>query len=209
MKISEQTCGGFVELLASNEPAPGGGGAAALCGAIGTALSNMVGSLTLGKKKYADVEEEIKAMKSECDQLQMELLELIDGDAESFRPLAAAYGLPANTEEEKLHKSQVLEKCSKDACHVPLAIMQKCCRAIELAERFAAIGSKLAVSDAGCSAVILSGALKAASLNIYINTKGLQDEAFALEMNQKVDQMLEEYGSRAEMVFENVRERVR
>lgn len=206
MKILERTCEEFIAVLASKEPAPGGGGAAALCGAVGTALGNMVGSLTVGKKKYADVEDEIRQMKQQCDQLQDELMHLAEEDARAFEPLARAYGLPAQTEEEKAVKQQVLEECSRDAASVPLQIMRKCCSAIELADRFSQIGSRLAISDAGCAASILRGALEAASLNIYINTRGMQDREYADQINRQADEMLAEYAALAESVFERVRQ---
>ena len=198
--------GEFVEVLASAEPVPGGGGAAALCAAVGTALGNMVGSLTVGKKKYADVEDEFRAMMKRCDGLQKDLLELADEDARVFTPLAEAYGLPAVTEQEKEHKSQVLERCSKAACEVPLRIMHTCCDAIDLAETFAVKGSRLAVSDAGCAAAILEGALKAASLNVFINTKSIKDREFADRVNDEALQMLHLYGAKASTVFLTVQQ---
>ena len=94
MDMTNESCRKFVEVLASNAPTPGGGGAAALVGAVGTALGNMVGSLTVGKKKYADVEEEILALKAKCDALQTELLDQVAADAVGFEPLAKAYGIP-------------------------------------------------------------------------------------------------------------------
>ena len=206
MKITDNTCRDFVTVLASKAPVPGGGGSAALCGAVGTALGNMVGSLTVGKKKYADVEEEILSLKARCDALQEELLDLAEQDAEVFRPLSEAYRLPSDTEEEKQYKADRLEQCSKDACMVPLSIMRKCCEAIELVEIFAEKGSRLAVSDAGCGAAILRGALQAASLNIFINTKGLADRTFADDMNAQANEMLTVYTARAEQIFETVRQ---
>lgn len=206
--MMNKSCRDFVEVLASKEPVPGGGGAAALCGAIGTALGNMVGSLTVGKKKYADVEQEILQMKERCDQLQSDLLNLAEEDARVFRPLSDAYRLPSNTDEEKQIKAQALEKCSKDACMVPLDIMQRCCDAITLTEQFAVKGSRLAVSDAGCSAALLKGALRAASLNIFINTKSMQDRAFAEEINRKANDMLDVFGKRADAVFDEVKKQL-
>ena len=94
MDMTLETCRNFVSVLASDAPAPGGGGAAALVGAIGTALGNMVGSLTVGKKKYADVEAEIIELKKKCDALQTELLNQVEADEVNFLPLAKAYGIP-------------------------------------------------------------------------------------------------------------------
>ena len=173
MGFSTTPCNEFVEVLASKAPVPGGGGASALVGAIGTALGNMVGSLTVGKKKYADVEAEIMELKGKCDILQKELLELVEKDAIVFEPLSRAYGMPKNTEEEKAKKAQVMEKVLKDACSVPMEIMEKCCEAIDLIEIFAQKGSVIAISDAGVGAAFCKAALEGASLNVYINTKSM------------------------------------
>ena len=204
-KIAEQTCREFTDLLASKSPVPGGGGSAALCGAIGAALGNMVGSLTVGKKNYAAVEEEMLAMKQRSNLLQEQFLKLADEDAEGFAPLSAAYRLPADTQEEKQYKQEMIERCSKDACQVPLQIMECCCEAIDLTETYARLGSRLAVSDAGCAAALLYGALEAASLNIYINTRNLSDRAFAETANSRADGMLEAFGQKAEELFQGIR----
>ena len=140
MGFSTVPCNEFVEVLASKAPVPGGGGASALVGAVGTALGNMVGSLTVGKKKYADVEEEMYELKAKCDRLQAELLALVERDAEVFEPLSKAYGMPRATEEEKAEKARVMEIVLKDACSVPMEIMEKCCEALELIKEFAAKG---------------------------------------------------------------------
>ena len=195
----------FVEVLAGKEPVPGGGGASALAGAIGTALGNMVGSLTVGKKTYADVEEEVTALNEKARQLEADLLALVDADAAVFAPLAEAYGLPRETEEERVYKAQVMEKALVAACEVPLEIMEKCCLAIELAEEYAAKGSRLALSDAGVSAALLQAALRGASLNVTINTKSMQDRSVAQAMDARAEGMMEVYLPRAERVFQGVR----
>ena len=199
--ISQKTLPDFVEVLASKEAVPGGGGAAALCGAIGIALGNMVGSLTVGKKKYADVENEIIELKAKSDALQKRFLELIDEDAAGFEPLSKAYGLPSETDEEKAHKKLVLEQCSKDACKVPMEIIECCAQAIDIIAEFAAKGSALAVSDAGCGAAICKGAMFAASLNIFINTKGMEDREYAQQLNEKTLTMIHEAGNKADDIF--------
>ena len=152
MDFTKKSCEEFVSVLATKEPVPGGGGASALVGAVGVALGNMVGSLTVGKKKYADVEDEINALMEQCQTLEQELLALVKRDAEVFEPLAKAYGMPKETEEQKAEKARVMETVLKDACSVPLEIMEKCCEAIDIIEVFAEKGSRLAVSDAGCGA---------------------------------------------------------
>ena len=203
MGFSTSTCTEFVEVLASKAPVPGGGGASALVGAVGTALGNMVGSLTVGKKKYADVEEEMYELKAKCDVLQKELLHLIERDAEVFEPLSKAYGMPRTTEEEKAEKARVMEIVLKEACSVPMEIMEKCCEAIELIKEFAAKGSAPAISDAG-GAAFCKAALEGASLNVYINTKSMANREYAEELNAKADAMLAKYPKMADEIFESV-----
>ena len=209
MKITDNSCAEFVRVLATKAPVPGGGGASALCGAIGTALGNMVGSLTVGKKRYAAVEPEIKAMQAKCDALQAELLALVEKDAEAFAPLAAAYGLPKDTPEQAAEKDLVMEAALKAACEVPLAIMQRCCEAVELMEGFAAKGSKIAVSDAGVGAALCRAALEGASLNVFINTKAMKDRAAAAAFDAKANALLGEYVPRAQATFDAVSAQLR
>ena len=201
MDKTTKTCREFVTVLASNEPAPGGGGASALVAALGTALGNMVGSLTVGKKKYADVEEEIKALMKECDDLQTQLLDQVPADAEGFVPLAKAYGIP----KDDPTRAETLEKATIIACQVPMHIMELCCKSLDAIKVFADKGSRLAVSDAGCGAVIVKSALQAASLNVFINTKTLANRAVAEEMNAKCLGMLDTYGKLADEIFETVK----
>ena len=201
MDMTMESCRKFVEVLASDAPAPGGGGAAALVGAIGTALGNMVGSLTVGKKKYADVEAEIIALQGKCSALQKELLDQVEADEKGFVPLAKAYGIP----KDDPARAETLEKATVTACQVPVCIMELCCEAMEAIEVFAAKGSRLAVSDAGCAAVCVKAALQAASLNVFINTKTLKDRALAEEMNARCLGMLETYGAMADGIFETVK----
>lgn len=204
MSYTKKTCEEFVEVLASKAPTPGGGGASALTGAVGVALGNMVGSLTVGKKKYAEVEEEIKAMMETSAELQADLLELVQKDAECFEPLAAAYRMPKDTEEEKAEKERVLEQATKDACEVPFEIMEKCCQGIDLCGEFAEKGSVMATSDAGAGAIFCKSALQAASLNVYINTKSLKDREYAQQANEKSDAMLKEYMAKADAIIDAV-----
>lgn len=207
MEFTKGSCEAFVEVLASKAPVPGGGGASSLVGAIGMALGNMVGSLTLGKKKYADVQDDIIALKAKADALQAELLDLVQKDAEMFEPLSKAYGLPKETEEEKAEKARIMEAALKDACSVPLLIMEKCCEAIELHKEFAAKGSALAISDVGVGVACCRAALLGASLNVFINTKSMTDKAYAAEVNEKAEGMISKYVAMADEIFADVRAR--
>ena len=204
MGFSDKSCSEFVEVLATKAPVPGGGGASAMVGALATALGNMVGSLTVGKKKYAAVEEEKKKKKDRCDRLQKDFLHLVERDAEVFEPLARAYSMPKNTEEEKAEKARVMEIVLRDACSVPMEIMEKCCEAIDIIAVFAEKGSVIAISDAGVGAAFAKAALQGASLNVYINTKSMADKALAAELNAKCDRMLEEYTGKADAIFDSV-----
>ena len=201
MDMTMESCRKFVEVLASDAPAPGGGGAAALVGAIGTALGNMVGSLTLGKKKYGDVQEEIIALKKRCDELQKELLDQVEADDKGFVPLAKAYGIP----KDDPNRDAILEEATVTACAVPMHIMELCCQALDCVAVFAAKGSRLAVSDAGCGAVCCKAALQAASLNVFINTKSLKNREVAEELNRKANLMLNKYCQLADESFNEVK----
>jgi formiminotetrahydrofolate cyclodeaminase len=191
----------FVEVLASDAPAPGGGGAAAIVGAIGTALGNMVGSLTVGKKKYAAVEAEIIDLKAKCDALQTELLNQVEADEVNFLPLAKAYGIP----KDDPNRDKIMDEAIVVACSTPMKIMELCCQAIEYVAVFAEKGSRLAVSDAGCGAVCCKAALQAASLNVFINTKTLMNREVAEDMNRKANEMLDKYCKMADKIFDEVK----
>ena len=201
MDMTLASCREFVTVLASDAPAPGGGGAAALVGAIGTALGNMVGSLTVGKKKYADVEAEIIELKAKCDALQKELLDQVEMDEVNFLPLAKAYGIP----KDDPNRDKIMEEATIIACSTPIKIMELCCQAIDYIKVFADKGSRLAVSDAGCGAVICKAALQAASLNVFINTKTLKNREVAEDMNRHANVMLNKYGQIADEIFTTVK----
>jgi formiminotetrahydrofolate cyclodeaminase len=204
MNFAEISCAEFISLLGSKAPVPGGGGASALVGAAGTALGNMVGALTVGKKKYAEVEEDMIRLREAAEKLQGEFLALVQRDAEVFEPLSRAYGMPRETEAQQREKDRVMEAALREACSVPLEIMSKCGEAIRLHEEFAAKGSRLAVSDAGVGAAFCKAALAGASLNVYINTAAMKDRALAGEYNRKAEALLAEYGPLSDRIFENV-----
>ena len=208
MEMMEYSCQDFVRVLASKEPVPGGGGASALVGALGAALGNMVGSLTVGKKKYASVENEMHSLMKRSEALQNKLLNLVEEDAKVFLPLSQAYALPKSTAEELAHRQEVMAVVLKDACDVPLQIMQTCCEVLLLLKEFAQKGSALAISDAGVGAALCRGALEGASLNVFINTKSMEDRALAEEINQKANALLLEYTTLADTIFADVKSRL-
>ncbi len=207
--MTNKSCADFVKVLSTKEPVPGGGGAAALTGAIGVALGNMVGSLTVGKKKYADVEPEILELKAKSDVLQEKLLAMVEKDAEVFEPLSKAYGLPTETEEQKAEKARVMEIVLKDASDVPVQIMELVMEALDLVERFSQIGSRLAISDAGCAAACCRAALNAASLNVFINTKSMKNREYAEQLNAHTEEMLKNGSEKADAIFAAVKSGLR
>ena len=204
MELMNLSCEAFLEDLAGSAPAPGGGGAAALVGAAGAALGNMVGSLTVGKKKYAAVEADILVLNRRAAALRKRLEGLVQADADAFTPLAAAYKLPKETPEQQAHKAAVLEAALEGACAVPLEIMSACCEGITLAAEYAEKGSVMAVSDAGCAALFCKAALQAAGLNVSINTRLMADNAHATVLNAQADAMLAEFVPQANQIYEKL-----
>ena len=186
MDMTLESCRLFVDMLASSTPSPGGGGAAALVGAIGTALGHMASNLTVGKKKYADVQEQILALNTRFMLLEKELLDQVEADEKGFLPLAAAYKLPKDAPGYE----RFMDEATVEACKVPLKIMELCCEALDCIDFVAQKGTRLAVSDAGSGAVCCKAAMQAASLTVFINTKALKNRSAAAEIDAKVNQML-------------------
>jgi len=205
MKFVNKSCADFVDVLASKSPVPGGGGASALVGAVGMALGSMVGSLTVGKKKYADVETDIILLMNKASALQTELLKLVDEDAVVFEPLSKAYGIP----KEDPDRARIMEEALKLACTVPMDIMRSCARAIEFHEEFAKKGSTLAISDAGVGVVFCKAALQGASLNVFINTGSMTDKEYAAGIESEADALLQKYCALADEIYNSVTARLR
>ena len=195
--MNNKTIAEFTELLAAKTSVPGGGGASALIGSVGIALGSMVGQFTLGKKKYADYEEDIKELMAKAETIRLALNECIDEDAKAFEPLSKAYGLPKDAPD----RDEIMEKCLKDAAAVPFEILQLACEAVELQEGFLKKGSTLMITDAGTGAAALQAAIKGAALNVRVNTKLMKDRQYANELNDKVDEMVNDYLLKAETVY--------
>lgn len=205
----EQKTTDFLEVLSSAAPVPGGGGASAAVGAFSSALGMMVANLTIGKKKYADVEEEIIEVKEQLQNLQKELVDLTDKDAEAFEPLSKVYGLPKDTPEQKEEKERVMEKALYEASIVPLQIMKTVAKVMELLETLGEKGSKIAISDVGVAVLFARAALEGASLNIYINTRLMKDREQAERLNKESDDMIEEARRMQEKIYAGVLDKIR
>ena len=193
-RLTDRSCSEFASVLAAKESVPGGGGAAALVGALGVALCSMVGNFTAGKERFADVEDDIQRMLSEAETVRERLIELVEEDAEAFYPLSKAYAIPRDDP----RRAEVLEEATKNACGAPLEMMRQICHAIELLEEMGAKGSRMLYSDIGCGALMCRAALEAASLNVFVNTKTLADRDFAKKAEEECDEMLVTYIPRAE-----------
>lgn len=199
----------FIEVLSSKEPVPGGGGASALAGTMGTALARMVGNLTLGKKKYMDVQEDISVLQQKTLILTDELMDLIDKDAEVFLPLSKAYSLPGATLEEREYKDRVMEEALNTACSVPVMIMEKSYQMLLLLGEYADKGLKIAISDVAVSSVMLRAAISGASVNVYINTKIMKDRNKAEGLNSHCDDLMQKGMDLADKIFERIEKKLR
>ena len=205
--VEQKTIEGFLEVLSSKEPVPGGGGASALAGALGNALGQMVANLTIGKKKYADVEAEIKELLGRMQKLQAAFVTLADRDAQVFAPLAQCYSLPSLTEEEKAYKEKVMEERLLDASFVPLEIMEHAVAMLGILEILGDKGSRLAVSDVGVGVQFIRASLLGAVMNVYINTKSMKNRE--KELNARAGQLIEEGTAWADRIYAKVLDQLR
>ena len=194
----------FIDELASAAPTPGGGGAAAYVGALAAALGSMVCNLTVGKKKYADVEEGIRAARERLDDARARLVALVDADAEAFAPLAAAYRMPKETPEEQAAKDTALQAALIGACEVPLDIMRAVAEVAEEVDYVARDGSRMAVSDAGVAAVFAKAAVQGAAFNVYINVASMTDVERAAAYRGEAEGIIAEVGARCDKIYASV-----
>ena len=200
MKLAELNVAEFNALLASDAPAPGGGSAAALEGAIGAALTAMVCGLTKGKKKFAEfndlaVETEVKALA-----LKDRFVDVMDRDTEAFNVVSAAFGMPKETDEEKAARSAALQQATLYATQVPLRTMKAAFGVFELVKAMAEQGNPNSVSDAGVGALAARSAVLGARLNVRINAAGLKDRAVADALTAEAD----EIASRAQALEQEI-----
>ena len=200
----EKSCTIFIEELQSKAPVPGGGGASAYVGAIGMALGCMVGNLTLGKKKYQEVESDILTLLEKSEVVISGLKELVSKDAEVFYPLSQAYGMPQNTDAERADKEAVLQHALIAATQVPLDIAKTCLNAIELIEEYAGKGTRIAISDAGVGAVFCKAALQGAKLNVLINTKIMRDQELKIRVEKELAEICQVGLEKADRIYQYV-----
>ncbi len=202
-KLTEQSCIEFGAALASKAPVPGGGGASALVGALGAALCSMVANYTVGKKKYAAVEEDVKAILAEAEELRGKLMDLVEEDAAAFEPLSRAYAIP----KDDPGRGEVMERCLRRAAQPPMELLKLSCRAIELHRELLDKGSVMILSDVGTGVIFCWSALYGAWLNLKVNTKPMADRSYAEEMNAQADGLVDKYWKIADQVYEEVMKR--
>lgn len=199
----------FAGSLSSAKPVPGGGGACAAAGAFAAALGMMVANLTVGKKRYADVEDEMKEILIRLGALRDQLLELIDKDAEAFEPLSRAYGLPRETPDQREEKERVLEAALYEASMVPLEIMERILEAMEDLEILSKKGSRIVISDAGVGVLFAQAALDGASLNVFINTKLMKDRGRAQRIDEKAEDLIRQGQEYKDRIYSAVMSQIR
>lgn len=202
--IGDKAIYSFLDELASKAPVPGGGGASALAGALAAALGQMVVNLTVGKKRYEDVEEMMRHDLFRLNVLQQEFSALADKDAQVFAPLAKAYGMPKETPEELAEKDRVMEECLLAASLIPMQIMEKTIQLLDILKVLGEKGSRLAVSDVGVGVQFARAALLGAVMNVYINTKAMKDREAADAWNARADQLVLEGTEKADSIYAGV-----
>lgn len=196
----------YVKELGSKAPVPGGGGASAVAGALSAALAGMVCNLTVGKKSYIAVEDDVKKILEDMNKHMESFIKLSDKDAEVFYPLSQAYGFkPQNDEEKKLHEEN-MEKLLFDAAMVPLNIMKEAYSMLDAIDFLAKKGSKLAVSDAGVAVSMLRSAVCGAMMNVVINVKYMKDRLKAQNLMDEASEILENTMNKADIIYREVLE---
>ena len=199
----------FVEALASKAPAPGGGSASALAASMGAALAGMVCNLTVGRKKYAEVEEEALGYLARAQVLAGELDTLIKTDAEAFDAVGDAFGLAKETDAEKAARAEAIQQAMKGAAEVPLAVMQKGAEALGLAAKIVGIGNPNALSDIGVAALTAAAGVRGAQLNVEINLGSIKDEDFNARLSAECAALMAEVDATEKRVLDEVRERLK
>ena len=198
----------FLDELASSAPTPGGGSGAAVMGAMGAALVGMVCNITIGKKGYEEVEDDLKDVLKQTEALRDRLTDMIRADVEVFDRLMASYGLPKETDEEKAARSEEIQASLKEATDVPLSCARACAEAIELCRTAAEKGNLNVISDAGVAVVAADAAMKSAALNVYINVGSIKDKAFGEERSTELEKILKGADGQTREIYELVKSKL-
>ncbi|MTI49823.1 MAG: cyclodeaminase/cyclohydrolase family protein [Firmicutes bacterium] len=206
--LIEKTVKDFVEAVASKAPAPGGGSVAALTGSLGSALTAMVGNLTIGRKAYEALDAEQKASVDknfdEAMKLVERLNELVDEDTKSFNGVMAAFKMPKDTEEQKAERSKAIQEATKEALEVPLETAEKCLEVLRLQKVFAEYGNQNAITDIGVGALLGCSGLEGALFNVKINLSSIKDKEYVEKINNECEKIMDEGNSLKEEVLKIV-----
>lgn len=204
-RLAAKSCVDFASALASEAPVPGGGGAAALTGALAAALGAMASRLSAGRKKTEEERDALRERIEIADALRQQLLTLIEWDAEGFAPLAEAYAIPKDDPD----RTERLRAASLTACEAPMEMLRRCGETAELLAELEGRVSPLLLSDVGCAAVLCRAALEAAAMNVWVNTRSLKGDARAEVLNAETDTILEAALPLTEEIAARVRDRLR
>lgn len=198
----------FLDELAGKAPTPGGGSAAAIMGAMGAALVGMACNLTLGKKGYEGVQDEIRQVLEQAESLRAGLTDMVRADMEAFDRVMQAYGLPRDGDERKQARSAAIQEALKAATEVPMECARACAEVVRLSRSVAEKGNRNVVSDAGVAVEAAYAALRSAALNVYVNTNAIQDAEFVASRQAELSAVLAGMGDMREAVYEMVRNRL-
>lgn len=204
MKLTEKPIANFLDELASKAPAPGGGSVAAISGALGAALVSMVCNLTLDKKGYEDVQEDIRNLLAQSEALRAELTGLLEADVAAYSGYSQAAKMPRATDEEKAARAEAMQAALQVATDVPLRIAEAAVKVIDLCQPAAEKGNKFAVSDAGVAVLMAEAALRSAALNVLINLGSLKDQEFAAAKRARLESLLAGKGALRDQIYDLV-----
>ena len=207
--LTDKKVSNFLGELASNSPTPGGGSVASLAGALGAALISMVGNLTAGKKKYENIEEDIKKIVSSSEKLRYELSQLIEEDVKAFNNFMATYKMPKETEDEKRMRTEKIQEALIEAAKVPFKTAYKCLDIMILSREVAEKGNVNLISDVGVAVLMAEAALESAILNVKINLRMIKDEKVRTELSSSIEEILLKEKGQKEKVLEIVEEKIR
>ncbi len=204
MKLTDKPVTNFLDELASNAPAPGGGSVASLSGALGAALVSMVCNLTLGKKGYEDVQDDIQELLAQSEALRKELTDLLEADVAAYTGYSIAAKMPRASDEQKAERTEAMQSALKVATDVPLRIAEAAVKVMDLCMPAAEKGNKWAVSDAGVAVLMAEAALRSAALNVLINLGSLKDQEFVAEKRARLNSLLEGKGAMRDEIYDHV-----
>ena len=208
VKLTDKSLEAFVNELSSSSPTPGGGSVAALSGALGAALVSMVCNLTIGKKKYARVQEDVAELMEQSERLRTQLIGLIEADVQVFTQVSRAMKMPRNTDEEKVDRAAKMEEALKAATNVPMEVAEACVAVMNLCRPAAEKGNVNAVSDAGVAMLMAEAGLRSAALNVLINLGWIKDQTFVRVMRSRLDSLLEDTANLRDEVYGYVESRL-